>query len=74
MLYTSNGEVRQECSLVFGARPTGEESAKSSESREVRWVAPSEIEELPMHASMRWRIQDLLDPRDTPSLGSAPES
>src|SRR3954471_20780887 len=36
---TSSGEVRQECSLVFAARPTSGELATSSESSEVRWVA-----------------------------------
>src|SRR3954467_15400985 len=69
MEYTSNGEVRQECSLVFAARPTGGKLATSSESREVRWVASSDIEDLPMHASMRQRIQHLLDQRDTPFIG-----
>src|SRR3954449_5338810 len=61
MLYTSNGEVRQECSLVFAALPVGGELATSSESRQVRWVASRDIEDLPMHASMRQRIQHLLD-------------
>ena len=69
MLYTSDGEVRQECSLVFAARPTGGKLATSSESREVRWVASADIEDLPMHASMRQRIQHLLDSSDTPFIG-----
>jgi ADP-ribose pyrophosphatase YjhB (NUDIX family) len=69
MLYTSNGEVRQECSLVFAARPTSGELATSAESREVRWVAPGEIDGLPMHASMRQRVQHLLERRDAPFIG-----
>src|SRR5918994_6402899 len=49
MLYTSNNEVRQECSLVFAARPVGGELTTSSESREVRWVPPDEIDRYTMH-------------------------
>ena len=69
MLYTSNGEVRQECSLVFAARPIGGEPTTSSESSEVRWVAPSQIDRYPMHDSMRQRVQHLLEQRDTPFIG-----
>ena len=63
MLYTSDGEVRQECSLVFAARPVGGELMTSSESREVRWVAPDAIDEYTMHPSMRQRVQHLLEGR-----------
>ena len=38
MLYTSNGEVRQEFSIVLTARATGGEPTRSEESSEVRWV------------------------------------
>lgn len=69
MLYTSDGEVRQECSLVFAARPIGGKLATSSESREVSWVESSDIEGRPMHASMRQRIQHLLEQRDAPFIG-----
>jgi ADP-ribose pyrophosphatase YjhB (NUDIX family) len=69
MHYTSNDEVRQECSLVFAARPTGGEPTTSSESREVRWVPPSEIDEYTMHGSMRQRVQHLLEDRDSPFIG-----
>ena len=40
ILYTSNGEVRQEFSIVFTARPVGGELRPSSESSEPRWVSP----------------------------------
>lgn len=69
MLYTSNGEVRQECSLVFAARPTSGEPTTSSESREVRWVDPNEIDRYPMHQSMRQRVSHLLERRDAPFIG-----
>ncbi len=69
MLYTSNGEVRQECSLVFAARPISGEPTTSSESSEVRWVPASEIDRYPMHDSMRQRVQHLLEQRDAPFIG-----
>jgi ADP-ribose pyrophosphatase YjhB (NUDIX family) len=69
MHYTSNDEVRQECSLVFAARPVGGEPTTSSESREVRWVAPSEIDRYQMHPSMRQRVQHLFERREAPFIG-----
>ena len=38
ILYTSNGEARQEFSIVLTARATGGEPTRSEESSEVRWV------------------------------------
>jgi ADP-ribose pyrophosphatase YjhB (NUDIX family) len=70
MLYTSNNEVRQECSLVFAARPVGGELATSSESREVRWVAPGELDRYPMHPSMRQRVRHLFEGREGPFIAS----
>ncbi|MFI9593611.1 NUDIX hydrolase [Nonomuraea sp. NPDC052265] len=60
ILYTSNGEARQEFSIVLTARPTGGEPTPSSESREVRWVAPRDIESYRMDRSMRMRINHYL--------------
>jgi ADP-ribose pyrophosphatase YjhB (NUDIX family) len=65
ILYTSNGEVRQEFSVVFTGRPTGGEPTPSDESPEVRWVPRDEVESLTMDRSMRARITDFLaEPRD----------
>ena len=69
ILYTSNGEVRQEFSIVFTARPIGGELRPSSESSEPQWVAPSAIPGLQMHPSMRQRIQHYLDKQPGPYLG-----
>jgi ADP-ribose pyrophosphatase YjhB (NUDIX family) len=69
ILYTSNGEVRQEFSIVFTARPTGGELRSSSESSEPQWVSPVAIASLQMHPSMRQRIQHYLDKRPEPYLG-----
>jgi 8-oxo-dGTP pyrophosphatase MutT (NUDIX family) len=69
ILYTSNGEARQEFSIVFTARPTGGELRPSNESSEPRWVSPAAIADLPMHPSMHQRIHHYLDRRDQPYLG-----
>jgi len=66
ILYTSNGEVRQEFSIVLSARRIGGESAPSSESSEVRWVPASELPGYPMDRSMRTRINDFLTPNQPP--------
>jgi ADP-ribose pyrophosphatase YjhB (NUDIX family) len=67
--YTSNGEVRQEFSVVFTARPTGGKPTTSSESSEVVWVDPANLDGLPMHPSMRQRINRYRDHRPEPYLG-----
>jgi ADP-ribose pyrophosphatase YjhB (NUDIX family) len=69
ILYTSNGEVRQECSFVFAARATGGQPAMSSESSDVRWISPDEVDHYVMHPSMRQRVADFLQERVTPYIG-----
>jgi len=69
ILYTSNDEVRQEFSIVFTARPVAGELRPSSESSEPQWVSPAAVPDLPMHPSMRQRIQHYLDKRPEPWLG-----
>jgi 8-oxo-dGTP pyrophosphatase MutT (NUDIX family) len=60
ILYTSDGEVRQEFSVVFIARPTGGAPTPSAESTGVRWVRPDEVGSLSMDRSMRMRIDHYL--------------
>ena len=69
ILYTSDGEVRQECSVVFAARAVGGEPTPSCESSEVRWVAPDEFDGFQMHPSMRQRVAHFLEGRDRPYIG-----
>jgi 8-oxo-dGTP pyrophosphatase MutT (NUDIX family) len=69
ILYTSDGEVRQEFSVVFTARPLGGEPTPSDESREVRWVAPDAMGALQMDRSMRMRIDHYLAGDARPYLG-----
>jgi ADP-ribose pyrophosphatase YjhB (NUDIX family) len=66
VLYTSNGEVRQEFSIVLTARATGGQPASSSETSEVRWVPRTEVASYQMDTSMRLRIQHYLEPRTQP--------
>jgi 8-oxo-dGTP pyrophosphatase MutT (NUDIX family) len=66
ILYTSNGEARQEFSIVLTARPLAGQPTPSSESSEVRWVPVSEILEYTMDPSMRIRINDYLAHSDSP--------
>ena len=69
ILYTSDGEVRQEFSVVYTARPLSGEPTPSSESREVKWVDPAAIEALTMDRSMWKRIERYLAGNETPHLG-----
>jgi ADP-ribose pyrophosphatase YjhB (NUDIX family) len=69
LLYTSNGEVRQEFSVVLTARVTGGDLATSSETSEVRWVPASAVSDYPMDRSMRLRIGHYLQGSGTPVIG-----
>ncbi|MEV7284199.1 NUDIX domain-containing protein [Streptomyces sp. NPDC093252] len=53
-----DGEVRQEFSICFLARPTGGQVRVSEESTEVGWFPPSEVDALPMVGSIRKRVDD----------------
>ena len=64
-----DGEVRQQFSIAFRARLLGGEAQTSSESREVVWLTPDEIDKLDMHPSMRMRLQHALERRSTPYIG-----
>jgi ADP-ribose pyrophosphatase YjhB (NUDIX family) len=70
ILYTSNGEVRQEFSVLYTARARGGEPKPSDESRDVLWVTRDELASLdPMDRSMRLRIEHYLGGRPQPYLG-----
>jgi ADP-ribose pyrophosphatase YjhB (NUDIX family) len=66
LLYTSNGEVRQEFSIVLTATPLSGQPTPSSESSEVRWVPASAMPEYTMDRSMRIRINDYLAHNESP--------
>src|ERR1700733_49614 len=62
ILYTSDGEARQEFSIVLTARLLHGRPTPSSESSEVRWAPRSELSQYTMDRSMRVRIDDFLEP------------
>lgn len=66
--YTSNGEVRQEFSIVLTAAVAGGTLRTSSESISVRWVPPADLTGYSMHESMRRRVDDYLAPRTWPHI------
>jgi ADP-ribose pyrophosphatase YjhB (NUDIX family) len=68
ILYTSNGEARQEFSIVLTARPTGGHPTPSDESTEVRWVPSSEVSRYEMDRSMHLRLEHYLEHRESPVL------
>jgi ADP-ribose pyrophosphatase YjhB (NUDIX family) len=68
ILYTSNGEARQEFSILLTARPISGQPTPSDESTEVRWVSLSAARELTMDRSMRIRINDYLDRKASPVI------
>jgi ADP-ribose pyrophosphatase YjhB (NUDIX family) len=69
ILYTSNGETRQEFSVVLTARATGGQPTPSSETTEVRWTALNDIGAYEMDSSMRLRVQHYAEHRNRPYLG-----
>jgi hypothetical protein len=57
--YTSDGEVRQEFSIVRTAKPTGGEATTSDEASEVIWADPSEVGDMPMPRDLVSGQEDL---------------
>jgi ADP-ribose pyrophosphatase YjhB (NUDIX family) len=68
ILYTSNGEVRQEFSIVLTARPVRGQPTPSNESSEARWVSAAETSRYTMDRSMRMRINDYLGRKQSPVI------
>jgi 8-oxo-dGTP pyrophosphatase MutT (NUDIX family) len=64
-----DGEVRQEFSLCFHAKPVGGQPRSSSESSQARWVSPDSLQDLNIHPSMRLRINHALKQEPQPYLG-----
>ena len=59
--FTSNDEVRREFSIVLTARPVGGEPTLSTESSDIRWVAPADLADYTMGSAMRKRVDDYLN-------------
>ena len=67
-LSTSNGEVRQEFSIVLTARPLSDHPTPSSETSDLRWVPEAELSGYTMDRSMRIRINDFLARAESPVI------
>ncbi|MFE5807012.1 NUDIX hydrolase [Streptomyces sp. NPDC056491] len=65
----SDGEVRRQFNICFTARITGGELSLSDESTELRFVAPADLDALPMHPTQRLRLRHFLERRSAPYLG-----
>lgn len=65
-----DGEVRQQFSICFRARPVGGEVRTSNETTQVRWVDPADLSKLDVHPTMRLRIEHAMDrTRPVPYIG-----
>lgn len=69
ILYTSDGEARQEFAIVLTGRPVSGEPAPSVESPDVRWVPREELAALAMDRSMRMRVEHYLAGTGRPYIG-----
>jgi ADP-ribose pyrophosphatase YjhB (NUDIX family) len=65
----SDGEVRQQFSLCFRARAIGGTPTPSDESSDVRWIHRPDLGALPIHPSMRLRIDHGFEHRTEPYIG-----
>jgi 8-oxo-dGTP pyrophosphatase MutT (NUDIX family) len=65
-----DGEIRQQFSICFRARPTGGELRTGDETSAVRWVDPADLPGLHIHPTMRLRIEHARDgSRTSPYIG-----
>jgi ADP-ribose pyrophosphatase YjhB (NUDIX family) len=64
-----DGEVRQQCSVCFTTRLLGGTLTTSSETSEIGFVAPENLDTLQIHPSMRLRIDRYLESRPEPYIG-----
>ena len=69
ILYTGDGEVRQEFAVVLTARATGGQLTGSSETSQARWVPRADLAGYQMDRSMRLRVEHLLQERSQPYVG-----
>ncbi len=67
--YTSDGEVRQEFSVVFTARPIAGEPTTNIEASKVEWFNADQLPDLRIHETMRKRIQHYINGDGKPHLG-----
>jgi hypothetical protein len=61
--------VHQQCSICFTTRILGGQLATSSETSEVQFIAPEQLDTLTIHPSMRRRIDHYQQRRSAPYIG-----
>jgi 8-oxo-dGTP pyrophosphatase MutT (NUDIX family) len=66
--YTSNGEVRQEFSILFAGRPVAGDLTPSTESQQVVWHDRNTVLRLAMTPAQRRRIRHFLEFTGDPYL------
>lgn len=67
--YTSNGEVRQEFTIVLTGQPVSGQPTPSDETSQVVWAERDALGKYHMHPSMRRRVDHYLSGQATPYLG-----
>ncbi|MBL1073447.1 NUDIX domain-containing protein [Nocardia sp. 2] len=65
----ADGEIRQEFAITYYGRVIGGEIEVSDESTAVRFISMGELSELPVHPTVRLRLQHHLEQRTQPYLG-----
>lgn len=65
----SDGEVRQEFAVVYYGRVLGGQITVSHESTSVEFLSLEELESLPVHPTVRLRLQHHAEHRSAPYLG-----
>jgi ADP-ribose pyrophosphatase YjhB (NUDIX family) len=65
----TDGEVRRQFNICYAARIVGGTLRSSTESTEVRFVDPTELDSLPIHHTQRLRLDHYLSGRAQPYLG-----
>jgi ADP-ribose pyrophosphatase YjhB (NUDIX family) len=68
ILYTSNGEARQEFSIVLTAAARGGQPTPSSETSRVVWAPRVDLDNYQMDRSMRMRVEHYLAGQSSPYL------
>ncbi|MFD4533592.1 NUDIX hydrolase [Kitasatospora sp. NPDC058397] len=56
VVYSSNGEARQQFEVAYIGRPIGGIPTVNDEADGVRWVRPGDLDEYDIHPSMRQQI------------------
>lgn len=63
-----DGEVRQQFNICLTARVLSGQLGKSDESSDIAFIAPGELDGLPIHATQRLRLRHFLE-RRSPYIG-----